>query len=80
MDQQTKLATLRTLAKAAAEIAADIATTTSEAAGDQNGVDLPGIRANQIVGAIMPAEAALEQITAIFSAMRAVHRAAVEPA
>lgn len=77
MDKRTKLAALQMLAKAAAELAADIATTTSEAAGlahRDNSHELPLVAANLIVGTLMPAEQALEELTAVLKAVRALHQ------
>lgn len=78
MDKRTKLAALNVLAKAAAELAADVATATSEAAGLEHsnpGDDLPAVRANLLIGTILPAEQALEEVQAIFRAMHALHNA-----
>lgn len=75
MDKRTKLAALLTLAKAAAEIAADIATITADATvgGTSAEDDLPVVRANLIIGTMMPAEQHVEQLQAIFRAMHALH-------
>lgn len=74
MDKRTKLAALQTLAKAAAELAADIATATSEAAGvSPLPGDLPLVQANLILGTIMPAGQALEELAAVIKAMHALH-------
>jgi hypothetical protein len=78
MDKRTRLAALVSLAKSAAEIAADIATATSEAAGCAR-VDIgeaassPAV-ANLIVGNLMPAEQKLEALQAIFRAVHAIHQ------
>lgn len=78
MDKRTKLAALQMLAKAAAELAADIATATSEAAGFEHdkahAADLPLVRANLIVGTLMPAEQALEELAAVLKAVGALHQ------
>lgn len=76
MDKRTKLAALQMLAKAAAELAADIATATSEAAAvnPTGGADLPVVHANLIIGTIMPAERALEELVAVTKAMHALNQ------
>lgn len=85
MDQNTKLEAIRTLAKAAAEIAADVAQLTSDAAvADRSAATRSGkldqhpiASANMIVGGIMPAEQHLEELQAIFRAMHVLHLARV---
>jgi hypothetical protein len=70
MDRRTQLAALATLAKAAAELAADVAALTSEAAGIG-----PSGAGNLILGTIMPAEQHVEELQAIFRAMHVLNRA-----
>lgn len=77
MDKRTKLFALAILAKAAAELAADIATSTSEAAayeGEPLKTTMPDVTGNLIVGAMMPAEQSLEALQSIFRAMHALHQ------
>lgn len=81
MDKHTKLEAIRALAKAAAEIAADVAQLTadaavadrSEASRGGNINQLPVVSANLIIGGVMPAEQHVEELTAIFRAMHALH-------
>jgi hypothetical protein len=70
MDKRTKSAALAALAKSAAEIAADIAATTSDAAAHGQGTGYD----NLLIGSIMPAEQDLEALRSLFGAMHALHQ------
>lgn len=77
MDKRTKLAALAMLAKAAAELAAGVATSASEAAAyeaESQKTTLPQVTGNLIMGALQPAEQLLDELTAIFRAMHALHQ------
>jgi hypothetical protein len=78
MDIRTKIDALKSLAAAAAELAADVAKLTQEAAGHASRAEAeanPYVAGNVIVGTLLPAEQHVEELQAIFRAMNAVHSA-----
>lgn len=78
MDRRTQFVVLAALARSAAEIAADIATITSDAAG--LGQANPALAAqtqhvaNQMIGTLMPVSAHLETLQGMLSTLTAIYR------
>lgn len=72
MDKLTRLKALHALARSAAEIAADIASTLSDAAACPETAD------NQIRGTVMHAEPQVEALQKIFAAIDVIHKTRTE--